>query len=61
MGQRRDDDILPGTPEPLGATVKDDGTFRANFEVKPGTYRAKIVPPSGSGLLTGKSPTLTVS
>jgi stage II sporulation protein D len=42
-------------------TVTAEGTFRANFNVTPGTYRAQIVPPSGSGLLPGTSPALTVS
>jgi SpoIID/LytB domain protein len=42
-------------------TVRADGTFRANFNVTAGTYRAKISPSSGSGLLPGTSPTLTVS
>jgi SpoIID/LytB domain protein len=42
-------------------TVRADGTFRANFNVTPGTYRAQISPPSGSGLLSGTSPALTVS
>jgi stage II sporulation protein D len=42
-------------------TVKGDGTFRANFNVTPGSYRARVVPPSGSGLLTGTSPTLAVT
>jgi stage II sporulation protein D len=42
-------------------TVTAEGTFRANFNVTPGTYRAQIVPPSGSGLLTGTTQTLTVS
>jgi stage II sporulation protein D len=43
------------------ATVRADGTFRANFNVTRGTYRAQISPPSGSGLLSGTSPALTVS
>lgn len=42
-------------------TVTAEGTFRANFNVTPGTYRAQIAPPAGSGLLTGTSPALTVS
>ena len=41
--------------------VREDGSFRANFNVTAGTYRAKISPSSGSGLLPGTSPTLTVS
>jgi stage II sporulation protein D len=43
------------------ATVNSEGRFRANFNVKPGTYRARISPPASTGLLAGKSPTLTVS
>jgi hypothetical protein len=43
------------------ATVNSEGRFRANFDVKPGTYRARISPPASTGLLTGTSPTLTVS
>jgi stage II sporulation protein D len=42
-------------------TVTAEGTFRANFNVTPGTYRARISPPSGSGLLAGTSQALTVS
>jgi hypothetical protein len=41
-------------------TVRSDGSFRANFNVVPGTYRARVVPPSSSGLVTGTSPRLTV-
>ena len=42
-------------------TVNADGTFRANFEVTSGTYRARISPPASSGLLAGTSGTLNVS
>ncbi|MEO8289547.1 MAG: SpoIID/LytB domain-containing protein [Gaiellaceae bacterium] len=44
------------------ATVRSDGTgtWRANFNVVEGTYRARITPPSGSGLIPGVSPPLTV-
>ena len=42
-------------------TVRADGTFRANFAVSAGTYRARISSPASSGLLDGKSGTLTVS
>lgn len=42
-------------------TVTAEGTFRANFNVTPGTYRAHISPPSASGLLSGTSQRLTVS
>jgi hypothetical protein len=40
--------------------IKSDGTFRALFHVVAGDYRARIVPPSGSGLVTGYSPVLHV-
>ena len=43
------------------AVVDRDGVFRARFAVRAGVYRARIVPPSGSGLVTGVSPTLTVT
>jgi SpoIID/LytB domain protein len=42
-------------------TVNAEGAFRANFNVTPGTYRARISPPGSTGLLRGKSPTLNVS
>jgi SpoIID/LytB domain protein len=42
-------------------TVNADGAFRANFNVTAGTYRARISPPGSTGLLPGKSPTLTLS
>jgi stage II sporulation protein D len=42
-------------------TVNAEGGFRANFNVTPGTYRARISPPGSTGLLPGKSPTLTVN
>jgi stage II sporulation protein D len=41
-------------------TIKSDGTFRALFHVVAGDYRARVVPPSGSGLVTGYSPVLHV-
>lgn len=41
--------------------VAADGTFRANFNVTPGTYRAVVNAPSSSGLLDGKSASLNVS
>jgi stage II sporulation protein D len=40
--------------------IKSDGTFRALFHVVAGDYRARVVPPSGSGLVTGYSPVLHV-
>jgi hypothetical protein len=42
-------------------TVNADGTFRANFAVSAGTYRARISPSASSGLLDGTSGTLNVS
>jgi stage II sporulation protein D len=41
-------------------TVKTDGTFRAEG-MGPGTYRARVVPPSSSGLVTGTSAALNYS
>jgi hypothetical protein len=38
--------------------VQSDGTFRAQG-MSAGTYRARVVPPSGSGLVTGTSTTLS--
>jgi stage II sporulation protein D len=43
------------------ATVGSDGLWRAKVKVRGGkTYRARITPPAGSGLLPGVSPPLTV-
>jgi hypothetical protein len=42
------------------ATIKSDGTFRAAFTVRNGVYRAKVVPPASTGLVTGFSPRLSV-
>jgi stage II sporulation protein D len=43
------------------ATVGSDGAWRAKFRVRGGkTYRARITPPAGSGLLPGVSPPLTI-
>ena len=42
------------------AIVAVDGSFRAGFPVREGAYRAEVVPPLGSGLATGYSPSLTV-
>jgi hypothetical protein len=42
-------------------TVNAEGGFRANFNVTPGTYRARISPPAATGLLPGKTPVLNVS
>jgi stage II sporulation protein D len=41
-------------------TIRSDGTFRALFHVFAGDYRARVVPPSDSGLVTGYSPILHV-
>ena len=42
------------------ATIRSDGRFRADFHVRAGDYRARVIPPSGSGLVTGYSPVLHV-
>jgi stage II sporulation protein D len=41
-------------------TVAADGTFRADFAVHEGVYRARVVPPASTGLVTGYSPVLHV-
>jgi hypothetical protein len=41
-------------------TLRDDGSFRAVFDVTNGVYRAKVVPPASTGLVTGYSPRLKV-
>jgi stage II sporulation protein D len=41
-------------------TIRADGTFRAAFNVVAGDYRAKVVPPSSTGLVAGYSPVLHV-
>jgi stage II sporulation protein D len=40
--------------------IAADGSFRAAFDVVAGDYRAKVVPPASTGLVTGYSPRLTV-
>jgi stage II sporulation protein D len=40
------------------ATVNPDGSWRARFNVRPGTYRAYAAP--GQGYVSGVSPTLTI-
>jgi stage II sporulation protein D len=42
------------------AVVRSDGTWTATFAVRAGIYRARVFPPSGSGLLPGVSPELVV-
>jgi hypothetical protein len=42
------------------ATIGSDGSFRAEFTVVAGRYRAKVVPPPSTGLVTGYSPVLSV-
>ncbi|HEX5468552.1 MAG TPA: SpoIID/LytB domain-containing protein [Gaiellaceae bacterium] len=42
------------------AVVRQDGKWRADFNVVEGVYRARINPPDSSGLVTGYSPKLTV-
>jgi hypothetical protein len=41
-------------------TIQGDGTFKATFAVQEATYRAKVVPPTSTGLVTGFSPSLDV-
>jgi SpoIID/LytB domain protein len=41
-------------------TIQGDGSFKAVFDVKEATYRAKVVPPASTGLVTGFSPPLRV-
>ena len=41
-------------------TIQGDGSFKAVFDVKEATYRAKVVPPASTGLVRGFSPPLRV-
>jgi SpoIID/LytB domain protein len=41
-------------------TIQGDGTFKAVFDVKEATYRARVVPPASTGLVKGFSPPLRV-
>jgi SpoIID/LytB domain protein len=41
-------------------TIDSDGSFRAAFNVEEAKYRAKVVPPASTGLVTGWSPVLAV-
>ena len=41
-------------------TIQGDGGFKAVFDVKQATYRAKVVPPASTGLVRGFSPPLQV-
>jgi stage II sporulation protein D len=41
--------------------IDGNGAFRANFAVAEARYRAKVVPPSSTGLVTGSSPPVTVT
>ena len=41
-------------------TIQGDGSFKAVFDVKEATYRAKVVPPASTGLVKGFSPPLQV-
>jgi stage II sporulation protein D len=43
------------------AAIDGNGAFRARFRVTSGTYRARVVPPSGSGLVTGLTAPLVVT
>jgi SpoIID/LytB domain protein len=42
------------------APLQADGSFKAVFNVTNGFYRAKVVPPASTGLVTGYSPRLKV-
>jgi stage II sporulation protein D len=53
-------DTGPGWARVADTTIRSDGTFKASFDVTEGDYRAKVVPPDSSGLVTGFSPRLTV-
>jgi stage II sporulation protein D len=53
-------DTTSGWVDVAHTTVTADGTFRADFAVQQGVYRARVVPPSSSGLATGYSPALHV-
>jgi hypothetical protein len=52
---------LSGWRKVATATIRADGTFRANFNVVAGDYRARVVPPSSTGLVTGYSPLLHIA
>jgi SpoIID/LytB domain protein len=41
-------------------TIDSNGSFRAAFNVEEAKYRAKVVPPASTGLVTGSSPVLAV-
>jgi stage II sporulation protein D len=41
-------------------TIRSDGTFRAVFNVVAGDYRARVIPGTSTGLVTGYSPVLHV-
>jgi stage II sporulation protein D len=41
-------------------TIRSDGTFRANFNVVAGDYRARVRPAASTGLVAGYSPVLHV-
>jgi hypothetical protein len=43
-----------------GTTLQPDGSFRAAFDVEEGVYRARVVPPGSTGMVTGLSPVLHV-
>jgi hypothetical protein len=42
-------------------TIRYDASFRANFTLAEARYRAKVVPPPSTGLVTGYSPSVTVT
>jgi stage II sporulation protein D len=53
-------DTASGWLDVARTTVDADGTFRADFAVQEGVYRARVVPPSSAGLAIGFSPVLHV-
>jgi stage II sporulation protein D len=53
-------DTTSGWVDVAHTTVAADGAFRADFAVQEGIYRARVVPPSSTGLATGYSPVLHV-
>lgn len=53
-------DTSSGWTRVARTAIRSDGTFKASFNVVAADYRAKVVPPASSGLVTGYSPRLTV-
>ena len=51
---------MSGWKAVASTTIQGDGSFKAVFDVKEATYRAKVVPPASTGLVRGFSPPLRV-